>query len=1146
MQHVIVQRLIWRAVLTVALVGCAAMTAIVGIGRAQAALDVPQVLVYQGRLTDDDRITVPDGSYSMKFAIYNASSGGTCLWSAGDDDATASTIDCTANTPDASVSVTVTDGIFTVLLGDTSASMNALPDELFDDNGSSLYLGVTIGADAEMSPRRRIGSAAFALQAGDADLLDDLDTDSDGCTEACVPVTTANGNIVFTGDPQGTGVNQGTVYINPAAAGAGETIFGIADNGTSRFIVDTEGDVAIDGHLAVGDATRQDAHVINVAETFNAAASGVLSGVDLDIGFQGDLSTETGYGFRSQIEVEATVGTDRLANGYNVYAIDTYNGDGTTASWASYYSELLVNSGTITNARGAYHLTFVDGGTVTNAYGVHGRVEENSGTVTNGYAGYFIVENGVETAYGVVGTSNATGTTGYGGYFVADGATTDYAVYAAEGLVHIEGDSSPTVPSTVSGDGELYVNGTIETDGNIDSAGRLALVGTTPSAQNFISATESWTSASEHRGIDFDITATSAQSHSGIYIDLGGNGALNTGGRLRGVAANVGIDAGVGNDAQEIDQFLGTTTYSGTGITDSVRGLNTSATLAAAGTVTEYSALYARLTATNASAQITDAYGLNIELNPGNASITNDVYGSWIDIDNGTGSIDGDAYGYYADVSNATGAEYAIYTAGGYIHIEGQHLATTPTFNTVGNDGTVFIKGDTEVYEGSLCVGAGVADDCSDAAGTDGVIYSVNTSVTQHDLAEMFPSTQYLTAGEIVSVSDDSDEFVERTVGEEVIIGAISTAPGLTLGWETEADGFYPVALTGRAPVKVNGEGGAIAIGDRIAQSSVPGVGKKATEASEVVGIAMQAFDGVGQGAVITFIGPHYWDGVSGTSVTQEQASSQMNTGGVLVIENNQISNIASLQGQNWSVDESGTFQTSGSYQALIDGNQGNTQTAYATLSSQQLVTLAGTTQLSGKMANVQFADVDPAFANILDAAGGIVVTATMSNGSGTVSVRQKDANGFEIWRESGTGTQVDWIVMAYRRGEAPEDVDPEPEEEAEEPADQEIEEPAVNEQGTDPESVQQPAEEPSDQEVFEEGASAEPSDTQEPADQEIEEPAVNEEVADPDPVQEPVDEPDAEPETVQEPAEQEADPSEPAADTTSDSSETDGQEITE
>jgi len=65
-----------------------------------------------------------------------------------------------------------------------------------------------------------------------------------------------------------------------------------------------------------------------------------------------------------------------------------------------------------------------------------------------------------------------------------------------------------------------------------------------------------------------------------------------------------------------------------------------------------------------------------------------------------------------------------------------------------------------------------------------------------------------------------------------------------------------PVALNGRVPVKVNLEGGVIAIGDRIALSSVPGVGKKASPTDGVtIGFALAPFtESSAEDTVLVFV----------------------------------------------------------------------------------------------------------------------------------------------------------------------------------------------------------------------------------------------------------------------------------------------------
>src|SRR3989344_1081434 len=116
---------------------------------------------YQGKLTDSSGVLVGDGDYNMFFRIYTASSGGNAIWS--------------ESRTSTSTAVTVTNGLFSVLLGDITSisSLNFNQD---------LYLGVSIGAtsstptwDAEMSPRKQFGTVPSAFV---ADTLDGLDSDA--------------------------------------------------------------------------------------------------------------------------------------------------------------------------------------------------------------------------------------------------------------------------------------------------------------------------------------------------------------------------------------------------------------------------------------------------------------------------------------------------------------------------------------------------------------------------------------------------------------------------------------------------------------------------------------------------------------------------------------------------------------------------------------------------------------------------------------------------------------------------------------------------------------------------------------------------------------------------------------------------------
>lgn len=106
--------------------------------------DVPQMINYQGKLTTPSGALVDD-TVSMVFTIYDDSTGVTALWTETQD------------------SVRVEYGIFSVLLG----SVSSIPDSVFD--GDVRYLGVKVGNDSEMTPRKAIVSVGYAYKSEYAD-----------------------------------------------------------------------------------------------------------------------------------------------------------------------------------------------------------------------------------------------------------------------------------------------------------------------------------------------------------------------------------------------------------------------------------------------------------------------------------------------------------------------------------------------------------------------------------------------------------------------------------------------------------------------------------------------------------------------------------------------------------------------------------------------------------------------------------------------------------------------------------------------------------------------------------------------------------------------------------------------------------------
>ena len=110
------------------------------------AASAPNIFTYQGRVLNANGVPVSDASLSMSFALYTAVTGGTCVWS----NSSASCASVTAR------SVTLTTGLFTENLGDTSNSYAAIGDSIFGDN-AALYLEVIIA----VGHADRIGKDAY-------------------------------------------------------------------------------------------------------------------------------------------------------------------------------------------------------------------------------------------------------------------------------------------------------------------------------------------------------------------------------------------------------------------------------------------------------------------------------------------------------------------------------------------------------------------------------------------------------------------------------------------------------------------------------------------------------------------------------------------------------------------------------------------------------------------------------------------------------------------------------------------------------------------------------------------------------------------------------------------------------------------------
>ncbi len=114
-----------------------------------ATAAVPQMINYQGRLTDSTGKPVADGPYLLKFKMYGTAAGDDSLWSSGFQ------------------TVQVSSGLFDYRLGLSVP----LPDDLFATD-TNRYLGITVGVDPEVTARTKLVSVAYAYHALRTDTAD--------------------------------------------------------------------------------------------------------------------------------------------------------------------------------------------------------------------------------------------------------------------------------------------------------------------------------------------------------------------------------------------------------------------------------------------------------------------------------------------------------------------------------------------------------------------------------------------------------------------------------------------------------------------------------------------------------------------------------------------------------------------------------------------------------------------------------------------------------------------------------------------------------------------------------------------------------------------------------------------------------------
>lgn len=405
-----------------------------------ASAEIPQVISYQGKVTDTGGTPVADGTYTMRFRIYNAASGGTLRWDSGNR------------------SIQVTDGVFNVLLGESPQPAINLPF------AEDYWLLVTFDGVSQ-TPRQQLASAGYAYMASGVVLGTEVSGSVTTDTYAAIKGTntagsgtayglygqcySTGGSGVYGKSVASSGYTYGVQGQNASTFGSGVHGYAISTSGNAFGVSGRS--ASSSGRGLFGYATSETGTTYGVyGQTLStagrgiygycAATSGTTYGVygktisSAGIGVYGEATTTTGTTYGGYFHTSSTDGIGVYGEASNTALWEaSYGGWFETASHYGIGIEAYA-----TNTAGSGFTYAVRGTNQTSAgYGVYGAYAPSSGTGIGvggvswadsgaGVWGYGMGSNNMD--YGVSGSSHAT--SGRGVYGTANHTSgQNYGVY---------------------------------------------------------------------------------------------------------------------------------------------------------------------------------------------------------------------------------------------------------------------------------------------------------------------------------------------------------------------------------------------------------------------------------------------------------------------------------------------------------------------------------------------------------------------------------------------------------------------------------------------------------------------------------------------------------------------------------------------
>ena len=319
-----------------------------------ANAQVPRMFSYQGVVLDGAGHFIPDGQHNIQVKLYDALNAISPIYTENQ------------------TAIVFVKGIFNVMIG----SVTPIPGTVAFDKG--YFLGVSVDAGTEMTPRTALSPAPYAIHASVADALDP------GATGVVTSVNNQSGAVTVQAGTGAVVTNNGATITISATGTGGTGIQGVQSSDPSIVVANPTGPVA---SVSVGVSGITTTKIANGAVTpLKIDGTGASAGMALTANGLGGVSwvTPTGGG---SLTLPFNSGISNANSAFGV----TNNGTGS----AGFFSA--------SNAAGtAFALVGTSDG-AANSIGLYGA---NTG---NGRAGFIEITNANSPATAFTGKTQGTG-----------------------------------------------------------------------------------------------------------------------------------------------------------------------------------------------------------------------------------------------------------------------------------------------------------------------------------------------------------------------------------------------------------------------------------------------------------------------------------------------------------------------------------------------------------------------------------------------------------------------------------------------------------------------------------------------------------------------------------------------------------------